>query len=111
LTALAPDDVHLVFYEELCQHPRMEIGALFEFLGRPFYEHVLAHLSRPAPLTRPDSAIMTGASPIESWRDGISSRQLDRALEILQVFGLDRIYSEGPMPNVQGAYNLLAEGT
>ncbi len=111
LKELAPNDVHLVFYEELCQHPGRELAALYEFLGREFDERVLARLKEPSPLTRPDSAIFSGGSAVESWKEDITGGQLKAALEMLHLFGLDRIYSEGPMPNVQAGHKLLAEGT
>jgi hypothetical protein len=37
----------------------------------------------------------------------VGARQLERALEILALFGLDRIYGEGPMPDPSGAYSLM----
>jgi hypothetical protein len=111
LSELRRGDVHLVFYEELYLRPRTEIAALFGFLGKRLNERALARLKEPSPLTRPDSAIVSGGSPIESWRDGITGKQLDKALEILHLFGLDEVYSDGPMPNVRAAYKLLAQGT
>jgi hypothetical protein len=37
----------------------------------------------------------------------VSARQLERACEILALFGLDRVYGEGPMPDRSGAYSLM----
>jgi hypothetical protein len=37
----------------------------------------------------------------------VSSHQLERANEILRLFGLDRLYGEGAMPDPSGAYALM----
>jgi hypothetical protein len=37
----------------------------------------------------------------------VDARQVERAIEILALFGLDRGYGEGPMPNPAGAYSLM----
>jgi hypothetical protein len=40
---------------------------------------------------------------VDGWRTRVSARQRKRAGEILALFGLDRIYDGGPMPNPSGA--------
>ncbi|MBM4431282.1 MAG: sulfotransferase [Chloroflexi bacterium] len=107
LHQVAPDDVCLVFYEQLCENPEAEIARLFAFLGLRYDQRVLAQLELPSPLSRPDSTIVTGGSLIDSWRAGITAEQLARTMEVLELFGLKGIYSEEAMPNVQAAYELV----
>jgi hypothetical protein len=40
---------------------------------------------------------------VDGWRRSVTGRQLGRAAEILGLFGLDRLYGEGTMPDPSGA--------
>jgi hypothetical protein len=46
-------------------------------------------------------------SSVDGWRAHVGARQLERTAEILALFGLDRVYGEGPMPDPSGAYSLM----
>ena len=37
----------------------------------------------------------------------MTGRQLEQAIEILALFGLDRVYGEAPMPDPSGAHALM----
>ena len=100
-------EVHLAFYENLCQHPEEQIGRMFAFLGKPYDDRVLASLSKPSPLSRPDSPILTGGGLIGRWRASISAPQLRRAKEIVGLFGLDRIYGSDPLPDAEAAFTMM----
>jgi hypothetical protein len=100
-------EIHLCFYESFCENPHKEIQKLFSFLGKKFDEKVLCKLRTPSSLTRKDSAIIKGTSLIDSWREHVSVQDLESALEILNLFGLEKIYSGDSMPNPAAAYELL----
>ncbi|MGQ0669029.1 MAG: sulfotransferase [Actinomycetota bacterium] len=102
-----PGDIHVTFYERCCVDPRAELGRLFALLGKPFGEDVLAHLRDPSATSRTDSAIVTGEDLVNSWRRHVSDEELRRTVEILELFGLDRIYGEDSMPNLQDASEAL----
>jgi hypothetical protein len=99
--------VHLAFYEHFCEHPESEIDGLFSFLDRDYDEAVYKQLRRPSPVARGASAIISGGSLIDAWRQQITDEQTQRAVEILSLFGLDKIYSHDSMPNAKKAYALL----
>jgi hypothetical protein len=40
----------------------------------------------------------------------VTDAQLERAVEILGLFGLDRVYGEGAMPDPSGAHALMVGG-
>jgi hypothetical protein len=40
---------------------------------------------------------------VDGWRSHTSPRRLERTIEILNLFGLDRLYGEGAMPDPSGA--------
>ena len=82
-------EIHLAFYENFCVNPKHEIERLFLFLGKNFDKKVFENLKKPSPLSRKDSAIITGDSLIDSWRKHITNEQIERAVEILDLFELD----------------------
>lgn len=101
LRQLTPDRLHLVFYEDLLLDPASELGRLFAFLGRDFDEEGLAKPGSPSFTSRP------GEQPsLDGWRRSVDGRRLERAVEILGLFGLDRVYGTGDMPDRAGALSL-----
>lgn len=102
-------EIHLAFYENFCEKPKSEIDRLFSFLGKDYDEAVFGQLRTPSPVSREVSAIISGRSLTDSWREQITDAQIQKAIEILSLFGLDRIYSQGSMPNVDGAYNVMED--
>ncbi len=95
-------EVHLAFYENFLSCPEDEIRRLFAFLREDFDGRVYRALRRPSPLSR------KGEGPsMDAWRRSVSGSQLERAVEILGLFGLDRIYGEGAMPDPSGAHALM----
>lgn len=96
-------DIHVVFYEDLCVDPEKEIGRLFSYLGKQLDEKVFAIAARPSRQAREDSAIRSGESLTDSWRAHLSPEQVNRAVEILEIFGLERLYTSDSMPMVDAA--------
>lgn len=112
LRQLEDGDVHLVFYENLCETPKREVERLFAFLQKPVGPAVFRRLGQPSELSREESAVMSGGSLTDSWRRQVEPSQARRAIEILAMFGLDAIYSlDTSMPDVAGAEALLASRT
>ena len=105
LRQFGPREIHLSFYENFLVHPETEVQRLFAFLGEDFDGRVWRTLSRPSPLSR------RGVSPsVDAWRRSVTDAQLERAVEILGLFGLDRVYDEGAMPDPSGAHALMMGG-
>jgi hypothetical protein len=105
LRQFVPGEIHLAFYENFVVHPEDEIRRLFSFLGDDFDGRVYRALRRPSPLSR------KGESPsVDAWRLSVSDSQLERVVEILGLFGLDRLYGEEAMPDPSGAHALM-DGT
>lgn len=100
-------EIHVCFYERFCEDPENEIRGLFSFLRKPYISAVLKQIKNPSPQCFKKSAVITGGSLIDSWRDYISGDQIYRALKILYIFGLDKVYSENSMPDIEGAMELL----
>ncbi len=102
LRQFGPGEIHLAFYENFLSHPEDEIRRLFSFLREDFDGRVYRTLRRPSPLSR------RGESPsVDAWRRSVTGSQLEKALEILGLFELDRVYGEGAMPDPSGAHALM----
>lgn len=86
--------MHVVFYEYLCLEPRNGIDRLFSFLGKTYDPEVFRVINKSSPLARKESAVRTSSSVIDEWRKHVTEGQLERAIDILRVFGLDKVYSE-----------------
>lgn len=99
--------VYLTFYEHFCEYPESAINGLFSFLGKSYDPTVYKQLRKPSPVARKTSAIVSGGSLIDDWRKEITDQQTQRAVEILGLFGLDRIYSYDSVPNANAAHALL----
>jgi hypothetical protein len=108
LKQFRPGGLHLCFYENLLLDPEPELRRLFGFVGRDFDEKVLRRINRPSPTSRRETS---GGRPSTGWPRGIAGRRLGRALEILGLFGLDRVYGEGALPDPSAARALMAAGT
>jgi hypothetical protein len=102
LRQFGPGEIHLAFYENFLAHPDHELRRLFAFLGEGFDERACRVLRRPSPLSRHPKV-----PSVDAWRGSVTDRQLERAVEVLGLFGLDRVYGEGAMPDPSGAHALM----
>ncbi len=102
LRQFGPGEIHLAFYENFLAYPEDEIRRLFAFLREDVDGRVYRALRRASPLSR------KGEVPsMDAWRRSVTGPQLERAVEILGLFGLDRVYGEGAMPDPSGAHALM----
>ena len=97
------EGIHLAFYENLLAHPERELQSLFDYIGVDLDDYALGGLGRPSPLSRKDAP----PPSVDGWRANVDTRQARRAGEILNLFGLDRVYGEGPMPDSSGARAMM----
>lgn len=103
LTQLSEGDVHLVFYEDLISYPERELPPLFDALGMGFDPAVYRQMKTPSPLSRKTSAY----SSLDEWYQRVDKAQIRRAVDILALFGLDRVYGEHPMPNAEAVRAMM----
>jgi hypothetical protein len=47
---------------------------------------------------------------VGAWRRSVRGPLLERAVEILALFGLDHVYCERAMPDPSGAHALMMDG-
>jgi hypothetical protein len=106
LRQFGPGEIHLAFYERFLVHPEEELRRLFTFLGEDFDRRVYRALDRPSPLTREDES-----PSVDAWRRSVTDARLERVIEIMGLFELDRVYGEGAMPDPSAAHALMMGGT
>ncbi len=111
LRQFAKSEVHLLFYENFCVEPQSEMRKLAAFLGTAIDEGALqryvSSLRRPSP-TAGNRSLPDPLSIVSGWKKKTAPSELDDALHMLEVFGLDRIYGAEPMPDVAAAEAMLA---
>ena len=95
-------EILVIFYEDFCKYPQNEIEKVTRFVGNTFTPEMLDKAAKPSAQSRKDSAINSKADLVSSWRKGISDEQIKRAVEILSLFGLQKIYNEGDLPLLNG---------
>ncbi|WP_273844373.1 sulfotransferase [Rubrobacter calidifluminis] len=90
LVQFGPDELQVVFYEELLSDPENALARLFRALGeeRP-PDRVLRSLRRPS-ATR---------FPVGAGKVRVSAAEFGRAARILSLFGLAGIYDEAGRPD------------
>ena len=88
--------------------PILNKSKSFSFLGETYDAGVFKAMRRPSALFRKENAIYSGENLIQAWKKHVTYKQIQRAVEILCLFGLQKIYSENPMPLVTGDENPLA---
>ncbi len=93
LTQLAPQDVQVVFYEDLRKHPEQELKRLCHGLGCTYSNRCRAFFQRPSFTSRRDSGRVSGK--VENPADELTSGEKEKARELLKAFGLDRLYDNG----------------
>ncbi len=101
LRTLHKSDALVMFYENLCTQPETEVNRLIEYLKLKHYELMMKRLKKPSSQTRKKaSAIVLGEDPVSSWRSMIDHDMLEKAYNLLTVFGLTRLYARDPLPLV-----------
>lgn len=112
LRQFAAGEVHVMFYESLCVDPATELRRLYAFLGDDLDDARLARAMRR--LRRPSSTIHRelkafpeGWDVVSRWQSEATSEDVASAKRLLGAFGLDAIYGEDPMPNVDASLTLM----
>lgn len=93
-----PGGLNIVFYENLCLRPEVEIARIFRILQHGYQNEVLEMISEPSTTTTRDSAILTGSDKVTRWQKELSPAQIRNILSIVEAFGLDYIYGASPIP-------------
>jgi hypothetical protein len=89
---------NVVFYENLCLQPEVEIPKIFHIIGTEYRETVFRVVKKPSRTVKKTSAVLTGEDKIARWEKTLSSRQVNSILTVVEVFGLNYIYGDSVLP-------------
>jgi sulfotransferase family protein len=91
-------ELKVVYYEDLCTQPEMELPGIFEAIGCQYSGSLITSSTQPSQTTRRASAVVTGTNKIGNWKKKLSPTQIDNILQVVQAFGLGHLYGESALP-------------
>jgi len=95
---LSREKILFLSYEQLATEPKRELERVFCYLNRDYDERVWNAVDRNSRTTWRKGPVPSGAERVAAWEGLLEDGQKRRAVEILEAFGLSRIYAEDPMP-------------
>lgn len=101
------DEICVTFYENFYLKPREELDKIFSFIGRSYSEKTMEILSKPSRTTTANSNVLTGGDIVNGWKKYVSAAQVEKAYEIMALFGFDKIYSKDAVPDQDQLFRLM----
>lgn len=98
LRQLVPDDVHLVFYEDLVRRPARVASNMLAFLGQTWDDAARRVIARPSHMARAGGAIGS-TDPATSWQSRVDGQTQDRVMAVVGQLGLGGLYGSDGMPH------------
>ncbi len=94
------DALNVVFYENLCTQPEMEIPRIFGVIKKNYRASVFARTDDPSITTTSASAVLRGENKVNRWQRELSGKQIETILSVVESFGLDFLYGDKAVPLV-----------
>ena len=91
-------ELTIVYYEILCTQPQDELFAIFAPIGKKHVERALDAIRQPSQTTHLNSDVVTGNDRIASWKNKLTTTQIERILAVVNEFGLGHLYDESFLP-------------
>jgi Sulfotransferase domain len=104
------NEIHILFYEDLCIDPYIEIRKISTFLNKQLdidSRRLKNVINKPSPLSRKKSAIVEKKDLINDWKTYVSDSEFARAMELIRLFKLDYIYSDDAMPIIKSTDDIF----
>jgi hypothetical protein len=95
-------------YEQLYEDPERESSRILDCLGirkTYFNSRAIRKISR---VTRSNSALKSGSSPVTEWQRQLSKDQIIQILDVVQAFGI-QLYDSDCLPNKKMLQDLGAD--
>lgn len=105
LKQFMPDELKMVYYENLCTQPEIEFQTIFESIGHGYDDSLVEMVNQPSQTTKATSAVVTGSNKISHWKSALSPLQIERILNVVRAFGLDHLYDDSSLPLNPGPKN------
>ena len=89
------DNIYIGFYESLCLDPKTEFQKLHQFLNIEVDSSLSEHINS-AYATQNQSRVqeIKSGTRLKDWRKVVTGTQIDKAVSILERFGLTSIYTD-----------------
>jgi len=98
LRQFSPGDILLVSYEHLLMEPEKEVDRVFGYLDMSYDERIWKSVSRNSRTTWREKPLTDRSERLTEWQRELKDEEKDKAVAILERFGLDAIYTGDPMP-------------
>jgi hypothetical protein len=92
LRQFGSSELKIVRYENLCTQLETEFSSVLEFIGLRPNIFNSAKINRPSQTSRQMSAVVTGTDRITTWKQKMSTQQIDSILRVVAAFGLGDLY-------------------
>jgi hypothetical protein len=93
-----PGELKIVYYENLCTQPEIELRSLFASIGQKYESPRLDQINQPSQTTRISSAVVSGRDKVTHWKKKLSPAQIDTILRVVESFGLNHLYADSFLP-------------
>lgn len=94
-----------ISYESLLFHKDHELNRVFNYIGRPIPTNIDSVYSSPSSSTdKPKNHYARTLEHLNSWKNILSSKQVDNIAQILRGFGV-KGYDQDPVPDCRYLYN------
>lgn len=98
LKQFEPGKLKIVYYEDLCTQPDMELASIFASIGQSHVPTAMVKTNQPSQTTRETSAVVSGNDKITHWKKRLSPTQIENILRVVERFGLHHIYADSDLP-------------
>jgi hypothetical protein len=103
LRQFAAGGLPLVFYEDLCIQPEIELPRIFRLMRLPLRDSVFTSLATPSASSRRRGSDVTPAGLVSGWRRSLTADQVAEVLAVVDAFGLGHLYGDSATPLHQSA--------
>lgn len=98
LQQFEPGELKIVYYEDLCTQPEIELPAIFAAIGENYTRSIIDIINQPSQTTRETSAVVTGKDKTSNWQKKLSTGQITNILRVVRAFGLGYLYDDSVLP-------------
>jgi hypothetical protein len=113
LRQFRPEQIDILFYEEVLVDPVREVGRILSGVNREQNRqpvHIPQNIiERPSNVAGRESTLLTGRCPVAAWKNELTTGQIDAGYNILSRFGLDTLYDEDSVPDRRVLTDILLE--
>lgn len=93
-----PGELRIVYYENLCTQPEVELANIFEFIHHRYKPMNLRKFTVPSLTAKTTSAVVSGSDRVTQWKRKLNPTQINNILRVVNLFDLDYLYGDSHLP-------------